>query len=44
VHISEGAILQPKGEGAVLIVADFVSADYGWLYSPDDKKSTIILF
>ncbi|KAG1838717.1 hypothetical protein DFJ58DRAFT_860846 [Suillus subalutaceus] len=35
VHSSEGAIPQPKGEGASLMVADFVSADYGWLCSPD---------
>jgi len=28
-----------KGEGASLIVADFVSADFGWLRSPDVKQS-----
>jgi hypothetical protein len=28
-----------KGEGASLMVADFVSADFGWLQSPDGKRS-----
>jgi hypothetical protein len=27
-----------KGEGASLMVADFVSADFGWLQSPDGTK------
>ncbi|KAG2367398.1 hypothetical protein BDR07DRAFT_1372976 [Suillus spraguei] len=39
VHISEGAVPQPKGEGASLMVADFISADYGWLCSPDSKET-----
>ncbi|KIJ64674.1 hypothetical protein HYDPIDRAFT_90357 [Hydnomerulius pinastri MD-312] len=39
VHITEGAVPQPKGEGASLMVADFVLADYGWLHSPDGKES-----
>jgi hypothetical protein len=34
----------PKGEGASLMVADFVSADYGWLRSPDGSESSRILF
>jgi hypothetical protein len=33
VHETEGAVPQPKGEGASLMVVDFVSADYGWLRS-----------
>src|SRR6266446_2386202 len=28
-----------KGEGASLMIADFVSADFGWLSSPDGKRS-----
>jgi hypothetical protein len=44
VHKSEGAVSQPKGEGASLMVADFVSANYGWLRSPDGKSSARILF
>jgi hypothetical protein len=28
-----------KGEGASLMVADFVSADFGWLQSPDGTKN-----
>jgi len=44
VHMSEGVVPQPKGEGASLMVADFVSADYGWLRSPDGKESARILF
>jgi hypothetical protein len=31
VHKDETAVPRPKGEGASLMVADFVSADYGWL-------------
>jgi hypothetical protein len=31
VHNSEKAVPRAKGEGASLMVADFVSADYGWL-------------
>ena len=37
-------MLLPKGEGALLMMADFVSADYGWLCSPDGKESARILF
>ncbi|KAG2030862.1 hypothetical protein BDR03DRAFT_936542 [Suillus americanus] len=33
VHGNETAKPRPKGEGASLMVADFVSADYGWLHS-----------
>ncbi|KAF7351880.1 hypothetical protein MVEN_01149600 [Mycena venus] len=33
-----------KGEGASLMVADFVSADYGWLKSKDGTDGTRILF
>ncbi|KIP01425.1 hypothetical protein PHLGIDRAFT_17205 [Phlebiopsis gigantea 11061_1 CR5-6] len=32
-------IPHPKGEGALLMVADFVSADYGWLCSSNRSKS-----
>ncbi|RDB25331.1 hypothetical protein Hypma_007565 [Hypsizygus marmoreus] len=28
-----------KGEGASLMIADFVSADFGWLQSPDGTRS-----
>jgi hypothetical protein len=35
VHKSESAKPYAKGEGVSLMVADFVSADYGWLRSPD---------
>jgi len=44
VHASETPTPQPKGEGLSLMVADFVSADYGWLRSPDGTKSARILF
>lgn len=33
-----------KGEGQSLMVADFVSADYGWLHSPNRTESACILF
>ncbi|KAJ2923570.1 hypothetical protein H1R20_g13522, partial [Candolleomyces eurysporus] len=32
-----------KGEGISLMVADFVSADYGWLAAPDGRSARIIL-
>jgi hypothetical protein len=44
VHSNEKATPQPKGEGISLMVADFVSADYGWLRSPDGKESARVLF
>ena len=39
----ESLVPQPKGEGASLMVADFVSADYGWLRSPDGKEDARVL-
>ncbi|CDO75448.1 hypothetical protein BN946_scf184823.g2 [Trametes cinnabarina] len=38
------AIPQPKGEGATLMVADFASAEYGFLKSPDGSKAARVLF
>ena len=35
VHRDEAAVPYAKGEGASLMVADFVSADYGWPHSAD---------
>jgi hypothetical protein len=43
VPVTENAVPRPKGEGHSLMVADFVSADYGWLRSPDGKKSARVL-
>ncbi|KIK73265.1 hypothetical protein PAXRUDRAFT_178870, partial [Paxillus rubicundulus Ve08.2h10] len=40
----ETAIPRTKGEGASLMVADFVSADYGWLRSPDGRTQGRVLF
>jgi len=39
----ETAVPWPKGEGASLMVTDFVSADYGWLRSPNGEESTWVL-
>ncbi|KAI0672728.1 hypothetical protein C8Q78DRAFT_1077067 [Trametes maxima] len=44
VHKREKAVPRKKGEGASLMVADFVSAEYGWLRSPDGKESARKLF
>ncbi|RDB19555.1 hypothetical protein Hypma_013355 [Hypsizygus marmoreus] len=44
VHKSEKAVPYAKGEGASLMIADFVSADYGWLRSLDGKESARIVF
>ncbi|KIK74553.1 hypothetical protein PAXRUDRAFT_789771, partial [Paxillus rubicundulus Ve08.2h10] len=38
------ALPQQKGEGSSLMVADFISADYGWLRSHDGKESARVLF
>jgi hypothetical protein len=40
----EKPVPQPKGEGSSLMVADFISADYGWLRSPDGDEQTQVLF
>src|SRR5947209_17482597 len=44
VHKSETAVPYTKGEGASLMITDFVSADYGWLRSPDGSEHTRVLF
>jgi hypothetical protein len=44
VHKSETAKPYAKGEGHSLMVADFVSADHGWLRSPDGRESARVLF
>ena len=44
VHKSETPKPYTKGEGHSLMVAHFVSADYGWLSSPDGKETARILF
>jgi hypothetical protein len=44
VHKSEKVALHAKGKGAFLMVANCISADYRWLWSPDGKKSAYIIF
>ncbi|KAG1759608.1 hypothetical protein EDD22DRAFT_782371 [Suillus occidentalis] len=44
VHRNETAKPHPQGEGALLMVADFISAGYGWLHSSCSEESTRILF
>ena len=44
VHVSEKPLPLPKGEGVSLMVSDFISADYGWLCSPDGTDSARVLF
>lgn len=44
VHKDEKAVPYAKGEGISLMVADFVSADYGWLRSPDGTEQARVLF
>jgi len=38
------AVPRKKGEGASLMVADFISVDYGWLRSPDGQEAAQVLF
>lgn len=44
VHKTESAVPRPKGEGVSVMVADFVSADYGWLKSPDGTEAARVVF
>ena len=44
VHKSEDAVPYTKGEGASQMVANFVSADHGWLRSPDGSAEAQVLF
>jgi hypothetical protein len=44
VHSSETAVPYAKGEGPSQMVADVVSADYGWLRSPDGKDKARVFF
>ena len=44
VHKDEKAVPRAKGEGASLMVSDFVSADYGWLRAPDHSEEARVLF
>ena len=44
VHSSETAILYAKGEGPLQMVADVVSANYGWLCSPDGIEAAHVFF
>ncbi|KAG2046831.1 hypothetical protein BDR06DRAFT_992017 [Suillus hirtellus] len=44
VHKNTSTTPYAKGEGASLMVADFISADHGWLQSPDGKESAWVLF
>jgi hypothetical protein len=43
VHKDEEATPYAKGEGASQMVADLVSADYGWLWSPDGTEEARVL-
>jgi hypothetical protein len=44
VHGDEAAKPYAKGEGASHMVADLVSADYGWLRLPDGEEEAWVLF
>jgi hypothetical protein len=32
-----------KGDGSSFIVADYVSADFGWLQAPDDRSAHCVM-
>ena len=44
VHRDETTVPHAKGEGASLMVSDFVLADYGWLHVPDHSDEARVLF
>lgn len=41
VHKDEKAVPHAKGEGASLVVADFISTNYSWLRSPNKTKDIL---
>lgn len=43
-HETECPKPQPKGKGVSLMVAHFISADYGYLQSPDGTETACVLF
>jgi hypothetical protein len=44
VHKTEMAVPYPKGKGPSLMVADFISPNYGWLQSPDGAQKAQVIF
>ena len=44
VNHSKHAMLYAEGEGVLLMVADFVSANYGWLHTLDGTLQDHMLF
>ena len=44
VHEGEKAVPRPKGQGSSLMVSDFISADFGFLASPDGTERCRVLF
>lgn len=44
VHKGENPVPRTKGKGASLMMADFISVDYGWLQSLDAKTQACVLF
>lgn len=44
VHKDEAAKPYAEGEGTSQMVADLVSADYGWLQLPDGEEAAQVLF
>ncbi|KAJ3806804.1 hypothetical protein F5876DRAFT_68648 [Lentinula aff. lateritia] len=44
VHNDDTAKPHAKGEGVSFMIADFVSADYGWLRSPDGTQTARVEF
>ena len=43
-HKDAPAQAQPKGDGLSLMVSDLVSADFGWLRSPDGSEDAWVVF
>ena len=43
-HKDATAVPYAKGEGALQMVANMVSVEYGWLRLPDGKEAARILF
>ena len=44
IYASKKPVPLPKDEGILLMISDFILADYGWLHSPDRKETARVLF
>ncbi|GJE94827.1 hypothetical protein PsYK624_110020 [Phanerochaete sordida] len=44
VHKNDTPVPKPKGEGTSIMISDLISAEVGWLRSPDGQESARVVF